>query len=234
MQKEFKIRANDGSGSFGVYAVYPKELPAPAVIVIQEIFGVNQNIRARCEKLASEGYIALAPDLFWRQEPEVQLTDKTEAEWQHALKLYNGFSADKGVEDLKACLGFIRKEKQCTGKVGTVGFCLGGKLSYLMATRSNADCNVSYYGVGFESLIAEAGNIKKPLMLHIAGKDKYVPHTLQAKIVFTHKDNPLVDIHIYPGADHAFARINGEHYDEAAATDANARTAAFLKKNLFA
>lgn len=233
MNKEYKIKAADGSGSFSAYAALPETgASAPAVIVIQEIFGVNKNMRDICTGLAQKGFLAVCPDLFWRQEPGIQLTDQSEAEWQRAFQLYNGFDVDKGIDDLKTTLDFVRSRKECSGRVGTLGYCLGGKLAYLMATSSSADCNVSYYGVGIESILDESAGIKKPLLMHIAEKDKFVPPEAQQKIIAALKDNGHVEIQLYAGMDHAFTRIGGAHYDKAAAEKANARTAAFLSENL--
>jgi carboxymethylenebutenolidase len=228
---DVKIAARDG-GSFTGYLAKPASGRGPGVLVIQEIFGVNAVMRAIADAMAKQGYVALCPDLFWRQEPGIQITDKTDAEWKRAFALFNGFDLDKGIDDLKASLDHLRKTPGCTGKAGTMGFCLGGKLAYLMATRSSADCNVAYYGVGIEGLLGEAAKIAKPLLMHIAEKDQFVPPEAQAKIKDGLKANKHVIIHSYPGADHAFARIGGQHWNAAAAAQANQRTAEFLKKNL--
>ncbi|MBI1775627.1 MAG: dienelactone hydrolase family protein [Proteobacteria bacterium] len=225
------IAAKDG-GQFTAYLARPSAAKGPGVLVLQEIFGVNPVMRDICEDLASVGYFALCPDLFWRQEPGVQITDKTDAEWQKAFQLYKGFNEAKGVEDLVASLGYLRKVQGCSGRVGTIGFCLGGKLAYLMATRSDADCNVGYYGVGIEAALEEASAIAKPLLLHIAEKDQFCPPDAQAKIKARLSKAPTAVIHSYPGVDHAFARVEGAHYDAAAADLANNRTEIFLKTNL--
>jgi carboxymethylenebutenolidase len=225
------IRAADG-GSFSAYLATPKSGKGPGVVVIQEIFGVNKVMRDIADGLAAQGYAAICPDLFWRIEPGIQITDKTEAEWKRAFELFSAFNVDKGVEDLKATLATIRQHSACTGKVGSVGYCLGGKLAYLMATRSDTDCSVGYYGVGIQDLLGEAKNIKKPLMLHIAEKDQFVPPPAQEKIKAGLKDNPHVTLHSYPGMDHAFARVGGQHYDKNAADLANRRTAEFFQRHL--
>jgi len=228
---ELTIRAADG-GSFSGYLAAPKSGKGPGILVIQEIFGVNAVMRGIADGFAAQGYTALCPDLFWRQEPGIQITDKTEAEWARAFQLYQGFNEATGVEDLKASLAHLRGLPACTGKAGSVGYCLGGKLAYLMATRSDADCNVGYYGVGIEKALDEAGKIARPLMLHIAEKDQLCPPEAQAPIKAMLGKNPKVTIHSYPGVDHAFARPGGEHYDKAAAETANKRTDAFFKQHL--
>lgn len=233
MDKEITISAADSSGSFNAFVSYPdRPLPAPAVILIQEIFGVNKNMRDLCLKLSQSGYIAVCPDLFWRQEPGIQLTDQTPEEWDRAFELYQGFDVNKGVDDLKATLAFMRSQKDCSGKIGTVGYCLGGKLAYLMATRSDADCNISYYGVEIEKLLDESNNIRKPLLMHLAEKDKFVSSAAQQQITQALGSNKQVEIEIYAGVDHAFTRIGGAHYNAAAAERANNRTQAFLAQHL--
>jgi carboxymethylenebutenolidase len=228
---DIQIDAADG-GTFNAYLARPASGTGPGIVVIQEIFGVNDVMRKTCDDLAKDGYFALCPDLFWRQTPGVQLTDKTEEEWAKAFELMKGFSATRGIEDLIASLDHLRGFEGCTGKVGTIGYCLGGKLAFLMATRSDADCNVSYYGVGIENSLDEANAITKPLLMHVAKKDKFSSPEAQAQIRDVLGKNICVTIHTYPGCDHAFARVGGEHYDREAAELANRRSAAFLAENL--
>lgn len=225
------LPTKDGK-SFTAYIATPAVTPAPVVIMIQEIFGVNADMRAHCDAMAAQGYIAICPDLFWRLEPGVDITDKTEAEWKKAFDLYNRFDVDQGVEDLRAALHTMRGHAYSTGQIGCVGYCLGGKLAYLMATRSTIDVAVSYYGVGLDELLAEGKGIKAPLLMHIAEEDKFVSKDAQDKIKGGLSSNPHVTIHSYAGVNHAFARINGEHYDESAAVLADGRTRDFLAKTL--
>ena len=225
------IRAADG-GSFSAYLATPSAGRAPGIVLIQEIFGVNKVMRDLADGFARQGHVVLCPDLFWRQEPGIQITDQTDAEWQKAFSLYKGFNEAKGVDDLKSTLTHLRHLPACSGKVGSVGYCLGGKLAYLMATRTDIDGSVGYYGVGIEGALDEAKSIKKPLMLHIAEKDQFCPPDAQAKIKDALKGNAHVTLHSYAGMDHAFARVGGQHYDKAAADQANQRTADFFKKNL--
>jgi carboxymethylenebutenolidase len=228
---EITVAASDGSGSFFAYVAEPATTPAGAVIVIQEIFGVSDSLKQITDAVADQGFIAVAPDLFWRLEPRVNLSDRTQAEWDKAFALLNAFDQEKGVEDLKATLAAARTLPGCNGRAGTMGFCLGGRMAMMMAQRSDADCNVSYYGVGLEGLLAEgSGGITRPLLAHIAENDKFVPKAAQGQILAALAPNPVVEAHVYPGVDHAFARIGGQHWNGRAAAIANGRTAAFLSR----
>ena len=218
------IKATDGSGSFDALVVEPKGKPAGAVVLIQEIFGVNDAMRATAAQVADQGFIAVCPDLFWRQEPGVNITDKTEAEWKRAFALMNGFDQDKGIEDLVATVAVARGLAGANGRVGTMGYCLGGRLAFIMAERSDADVNVSYYGVGLDSLLGDIGRVKRPLVVHMAANDAYFPAEAQAKVVAAAKGHANIATYVYPGADHAFARVNGVHWDARSATIANGRS----------
>ena len=230
MGERTTVKTDDGA--FSAYVARPAKSPAPAVVVIQEIFGVNAVMREVADGLAAHGYFALVPDLFWRLEPGVQLTDKTDAEWQRAFDLMNRFDPDKGVLDIQAAIDALRGREGCTGKVGAVGYCLGGLLAYLTAARTDADASVGYYGVNIQTKLDEAAKIKKPLMLHIAAKDQFVPPEAQKKMIDGLSANPLVTLHVYPQMDHAFARIGGAHYDKACADLANGRTSTFFRQHL--
>ena len=228
--KDITVKGADGS--FGAYLATPASAHGPGVIVIQEIFGVNSVVRAICDAHAAKGRFALAPDLFWRLEPGVQLTDKTQEDWGKAFGYMQRFDIDKGVTDIQTSIAHLRKVQGVNGKVGAVGYCLGGQLAFLAATRTDSDANVGYYGVMIENRLNEAGKIKKPLMLHIAGKDAYQKPEARAQIMDTLKGNKLVTIHVYPEMDHAFAREGGQHYDKANADLANTRTDNFFRQHL--
>jgi carboxymethylenebutenolidase len=230
---EIKLKAADGTGEFAAVVWTPKgEDTAGAVVLIQEIFGVNDALRETGQLIADMGFIAIAPDLFWRQEPGVNISDKTEAEWKQAFALMNGLNQDLAIEDLKVTLAAARKLPGCNGLAATMGFCLGGRLAVMMATRSDADCNISYYGVMLDNLTGEFDNIASPLMLHIAEKDEFVPPAVQETVLDALEDNEWVDAFIYPGVQHAFARPDGIHYDARAAVIANGRTAELLAEIL--
>jgi carboxymethylenebutenolidase len=227
---EVTIKGKDGS--FQAYVALPKKTPAPGIVVAQEIFGVNQVMRDTCDWLAGQGFVAVCPDLFWRIEPGIDITDKTQAEWDRAFELFGLFNVDKGIADMQATLAQLRGHEACSGKAGTVGYCLGGKLAFLMATRSDTDASVGYYGVGLGDLLDEAGNIDKPLLLHIAEKDRFSSPEEIAKVKQGLAGNAKVTVEVYAGQDHAFARAGGEHYDAASAKRANDRTVTFFKEHL--
>ena len=225
------VTAADG-GSFSAYLASPPSGTGPGLVVIQEIFGVNADIRGVCDRYARDGYFAIAPDLFWRQEPGVQLTDKSKAEWDKAFALMKGFDFPKGVADIGSTLAHVRKLEGATGKAGAVGFCLGGSLAYHTACFTDSDASVAYYPVQIENALNHAGKISKPLLIHFAEKDQFCPLETQKKIYANLIGIILISIYSYPGVEHAFARTGGEHYDKAAADLANRRTAEFLKTNL--
>ncbi len=219
-------------GDFSAYVARPAAAKAPAIVVIQEIFGVNAVMRGVCDDLARQGFLAVCPDLFWRIEPGIDITDHSEAEWKKAFELYNAFDVEDGVEDIAATIAAVRADPGCSGKVGSVGFCLGGLLSFLTATRTDADASACFYGVGIEQFVGEAANLATPLMLHIAEEDQFVAKPAQEAIKAALKNHVGVQIFSYPGRDHAFARKGGEHFDAADAQLAEARTLDFFKQNL--
>lgn len=222
-----------GSGEcFAAYLATPSSTPVPGIVLIQEIFGVNAYMRTIADEICALGYVVLCPDLFWRQEPGIQLTDQTDEEWARAFELYQGFDVETGVGDLGATLAHLRGLDQCNGKAASVGYCLGGTLSYLMGCLTDVDCAVGYYGVGIDEALDKASGLSKPLMLHIAEDDNFVPAEAQQKIKDGLAGNDLVTIHSYPGVDHAFARAGGQSYVADAAELANRRSAEFLKANL--
>lgn len=206
--------------------------PHPVVIVLQEIFGVNEGISSIARKYAMKGYIAVAPDLFWRSEPGVQLSEAEEGGWKRAFELYQAFDIDRGVRDIAATIRAARALPDANGKVGVTGYCLGGLLTYLSAARTDADAFVAYYGGGTDRYLDEAGNIKAPLLYHLAGADEYIGPEAQHAIVAALDPLPNALAFVYPGRDHAFARPNGSHYHEVDATRANSRTDAFLLQQL--
>ncbi len=220
-------------GSFEALVRRPAEAgDRPAIVVIQEIFGVNHTMRQVADALAACGYLAIVPDLFWRFEPGIELDDRKPDELAKAFELFPKVDVDKAVDDVAATLKAVRAMPGCDGKVGAVGYCLGGLIAFLTATRTDADAVVSYYGVNIDKFTPEATKLAHPLLLHIAGEDKFVPHEAQEKIVADLKNLPQVEIARYPGRDHAFARDGGDAFHKEDAARANDMTLAFFRKHL--
>jgi carboxymethylenebutenolidase len=227
--QQIRMQAADGSGSFSGYLALPEGGTGPGLVLAQEIFGVNATMRDVADYYAEEGYVVLVPDLFWRQEPNVEL-GYAEADWQRAFALYGGFDEAKGMQDMQTAIDALRGRAEVTGKkVGVLGFCLGGKLAYLSACRTDADAVVGYYGVGIDAALDEADNIRCPLTLHVAELDKFCPPEARDRIVQTLKGRPGVSLYVYPGMDHAFARAGGEHFHKPSALMAHERSIATLK-----
>lgn len=224
-----EIPAADGSGTFRGYLALPSAGTGPGLVIAQEIFGVNATMREVADAYAQEGYVALVPDLFWRQQPGIEL-GYTPDDWQRAFALYKGFDEARGVDDIQAAISVLRQRAEVPGgQVGVLGFCLGGKLAYLAACRTDADVAVGYYGVGIEAALDEAARVKVPLLLHIAEKDGFCPPEARAQIVQALAGHPKVQLQVYPGVDHAFARTGGEHYHRSSALLAHERSIATLK-----
>ncbi len=225
------IQAGDGSGSFGAYLAVPKSGSGPGLVIAQEIFGVNKTMRDVADDYAEEGYVVRVPDLFWRQEPGVQL-GHTPEDMQRAFGLYGGFDEARGVDDIQATLKVLRALPQCNGKTGVLGFCLGGKLAYLAACRTDAQVSVAYYGVGIEKAIGEIDKVKGRLVMHVAELDKFCPPGAQAQIVARTRGRANVELYVYPGQDHAFARVGGEHFHKPSALMAHQRSLTALKRQI--
>lgn len=219
-------------GHFSAYLAEPEGTPRGAIVVIQEIFGINEGIRRKCDHWARLGYLALAPDLFWRLEPGVELDPDRPEQFQRALELMQRFDQDQGIADIEASLREARRRLPDDGKVGCVGYCLGGRLAFMTAARTDVDATVGYYGVGLDSLLHEKHAIARPLLLHLAGADHFVPEAQQREIHEGLDDHPRVTIHDYPGEDHGFAAETGKRRSDEAARLADARTEAFFEEHL--
>jgi carboxymethylenebutenolidase len=231
MKQGLTIQAEDGN--FQCYVARPASAAAaPVIVVLQEIFGVNAGIRSVADSYAAQGYIAVAPDLFWRAEAGLDMSEAVEGDWTKGFALYNAYDFDKGVRDIAATVAAARGLEGANGKVAVTGYCLGGLLTYLSAARGSADAFVAYYGGGTEQYAGEAAKVADPLLYHLAAEDEYISKDAQGIINAALGANPNIELHTYPGCNHAFARPGGNHYDEAAATLANRRTAAFFKQHL--
>jgi len=217
-------------GAFRAYVARPSGQSKGTVVLAQEIFGVNAVMRGKADWLASEGFWALAPDLFWRLEKDVDITDQSEAEWAKAMGLMKRFNVDAGVRDMSATIAAARGWG--AKKVGVMGYCLGGLVAYLCACRTDCDASVAYHGGGIHMHLDEGKSIKKPLLMHNAAKDAFIPASAQDAISAAFAGNPLVTIYTYADVDHAFTREGGAHYHHPSKQLADGRTIAFLTQNL--
>jgi len=230
MKDHMTVKGKDGT--FTAYIARPAELPAPAVIVLQELFGVNSDIREKCDELAEQGFLAVAPDLFWRQEPGVDLSVRSEPDWQHGLRLYLAYDRDAGVRDIKDTTDTVAKLPECTGKIAVLGYCLGALMTFLTAVRHRVDAAVAYHGGDTEKYLGEIAGLHAPLLMHLAEEDEFMSKPAQAEIKAALARRPCAAVYSYPGQCHAFSRNNGAHYNAAAAALANGRTSEFLNKQL--
>jgi carboxymethylenebutenolidase len=227
-----RITIKGRNGSFGAYVARPETALAPAVVVLQELFGVNADIRKHCDELAKQGFIAVAPDLFWRQEPGVDLSVTSDADWQHGLRLYQAYDRGAGAADVKDTVNAVAKLPDCTGKVAVLGYCLGALLVFLTAARYGVDAAVAYHGGDTDKYLDEVDGLHAPLLMHLAEEDEFISKPAQAAIKKALADKPNATVYSYPGQRHAFSRHNGAHYNAAAAALANGRTSEFLNQQL--
>jgi carboxymethylenebutenolidase len=231
MKHNITVQGQDGK--FAAYIARPETVPAPAVVVLQELFGVNADIRRHCDELAEQGYIALAPDLYWRQEPGVDLNVTSQSDWDHGLRLYSAYDRDAGVRDIKDTIDAARSLPECNGKVALLGYCLGALMVFMTAVRNDGiDAAVWYHGADTEKYLGEVDGLHAPLLMHVAEEDEFISKAAQAEIKAALAKKPNATVYSYPGQSHAFSRHNGAHYNAAAAHLANGRTSQFLHEQL--
>lgn len=231
MEESINIEAGDGR--FTALVVRPGGVgPAPVIVVLQEIFGVNAGIRQIAAGYAAQGYIAVCPDLFWRFEPGLSLSESSETNWKTAVGYYGRYDFDQGADDILRTIAAARTMGGANGKVGLTGYCLGGLLTFLGAARGQPDVAVAYYGGGTERYVGEGDTVSCPLLMHLAGEDEYIGKAARETIIAALSPRPTIEIHVYPGRNHAFARPGGDHYDKADALSANQRTRAFFQAHL--
>jgi carboxymethylenebutenolidase len=227
------ITVKGQGGTFDAYIARPKILPASAVVVLQELFGVNADIRRHCDELAEQGYLAVAPDLYWRQEPGVDLNVTSEADWQHGLRLYSAYDRDAGVKDIKGTIDAVRNLPECNGKVALLGYCLGALMFFMTAVRNDGvDAAVWYHGGDTDKYLGEVDGLHAPLLMHLAEEDEFISKAAQAEIKAALVKKPNTAVYSYPGQNHAFSRHGGAHYNAEAAALAHERTYAFLNRQL--
>jgi len=231
MSANTQIPTLDGAGTLPAYVAKPAGTPRGAIIVIQEIFGVNPGIRQKADDWASQGYLAVAPDVFWRQKPGIELDADVPEEFQQAIDYMMKHDFDLGIQDIEATIRWIRREAGVP-KVGLVGFCMGGKIAYQAAARTDLDASVAYYGVGIDQMLNESHAIANALLLHVPTADGFVLPEAQKAMHEGLDDNPHVTIFDYEGLDHGFADTFGARRDEVGAQLADKRTADFFASNL--
>lgn len=219
-------------GSFSAHVHRPGGSIRAAVVVLHEIFGVNDDMRGTCAWLASHGFLAVAPDLFWRQEPGVDLSDASESSWQRGFALYQAFDRERALADIAATVAKAREIGGPLGSVGVMGYCLGGLMTFRAAARQIGDAAVSYYGAETDRYLDEARDLRVPLMVHLAENDEYMPPASRQAIVDALHGRDRVEVYGYAGCSHAFARRGGQHYVAEAAALANERTLRFLLEYL--
>lgn len=225
------ITSLDEQGEIPVYVATPDDQTEAAIIVIPEIFGVNTGIRKKCDDWAALGYVAVAPDIFWRFAPGAELDPDVPEQLQQAFGYFGQYDPDLGVQDIEAAIHWLR-HVQAVDKVGLVGFCLGGRMAYMAAARTDIDASVGYYGVMIDQMLSESHAIANPLMLHIPTADHFVGPDAQAAIHAGLDNHAKVVLHDYVGLDHGFAAEMGSRRDEAGATLADQRTRDFFAAHL--
>jgi carboxymethylenebutenolidase len=227
-----RITIEGQDGTFDGYIARPNIIPGAAVVVLQELFGVNADIRKTCDELAEQGFVAVAPDLFWRQEPGIDLNVTSEPDWEHGLRLYQAYDRDAGVRDILETLKAVAKLPEGTGKIGVQGYCLGALMTFLTAVRAQVNAAVAYHGADTEKYLDEVQNLHAPLLMHLGEEDEFISKAAQAQIKAALAGKGNATLYSYPGQSHAFARHNGTHYNAAAAALANGRTSEFLQREL--
>ena len=222
-----EIKARDG-GTFSGYLALPEAGSGPGLVLGQEIFGINKTMRETADAFAEEGYVVLAPDLFWRLEPGIDL-GYSEGDFGKAFGYFESFDVDQSIEDIGATIDTLKGLSECTGKVGFMGFCLGGRLAHLTAARLNPDVAISFYGVGLPALVAEAKNVQCPTVFHCGEIDELMPPKDVDKLRVAFAGREDVEIYVYPGADHGFYNEDRDVFDKPSASMAHSRTIAALR-----
>jgi len=212
-----RIPSLDGT-LLNAYSATPRGGYGPGLIVIHDTDGLNNAMRAACEAFAKQGCVAVAPDLFWRQ---------NKAEGQKPP-----FDIEAGVRDLLAVLAYTRRMPECNSKVGVLGYGLGGTLAYLMSARSDVECGIGYGGNGLEKYLEDVHDIRLPFLLHLAENDPVLPPATQQKIQDAAKRYPVVTVYVYPDATAAFANVGTSPSTNETLETAERHTMAFLAENL--
>jgi carboxymethylenebutenolidase len=213
-------------GNFQGYLALPKKGKGPAVIIIQEIFGVNSHIQSVADQYAADGYVALAPDIFWRTQPRVELGYEG-ADREKAMELLGKTDAALAVADVGASAAALRALPEVEGKVAAIGYCFGGRLTYLAAAEGLIDIGVAYYGGGIQNQLDLADKIKAPMQFHFGALDAHIPISVadDLRMKFAGRE---AQVFTYAEADHGFNCSDRASYNQPAAALAHGRTLTFL------
>jgi carboxymethylenebutenolidase len=202
------------SGELTGYLAVPAAGHGPGVLVIQEIFGVNAYIRDVCDRLAAVGYVALAPDLFWRIQPNVEFDSSDQATIEPAAQLAGQYDPVAGLGDLGDALQHLRSLEETQGATGVIGFCFGGTQAYRVAAHLDPTCVVSYYGSGTADLLGDLDKVSCPIMFHFGDSDPYLPMTDVDKIKTAVADRHDIVVHVHEGGGHAFDNRFAPHFSQ--------------------
>lgn len=221
------ITAADG-GSFKGYLALPPIGSGPGIVLLQEIFGVNAHIRSVAEQYALDGYVVLAPDIFWRQEPCVELSYEG-ADKDTAIALKNALDAEQALEDIACVVAALRARPECRTHVTSLGYCMGGILSYRCALSGSVDAAVCYYPGGIGNHLDKADRLSVPVQFHFAGQDQHITdeHIEQTRKAFSQHED--VEVFVYDHADHGFNCWARSAYYQPASALAHGRTLCFLE-----
>jgi carboxymethylenebutenolidase len=224
------VAATSG-GKYGAYLSLPPAGKGPGLVLFQEIFGVNRHIRAVADQYALDGFVVLAPDLFWRDAPRVELGYEG-ADRDRALVLMKAADPKLLAEDVKTTVAALRARPEVVGKVGTAGYCMGGRLAYVAAATAGVDAASSFYGGGIQDHLDRVASISCPMQFHYGAKDTGIPMEAVEKVraAFAGKK---AEFWIYPDAGHGFNCWDRASYHPASASLAHGRTLAFLSPLLF-
>ena len=220
-----------GNDRFGGYLALPKRSNGPAVIIIQEIFGVNAHIRAVADQYAADGYVALAPDVFWRTRPRVELAYEG-ADRDTGIELLQKTDVNLAVADIGAAADLLRARPEVEGRVAAIGYCFGGRLAYLAAAADKVDAAVAYYGGGIQNALDVADEITQPILFHYAENDHGIPLSAVEQVEARFAGRRNATFHVYPGAEHGFNCPDRASYNQRAAALAHGRTLIFLAEHL--
>ena len=224
------ITGADGA-TFQAYLAVPHIGKGPGIVLLQEIFGVNEHIRTVAEQYALDGYVVLVPDLFWRQGAHIEL-GYDESGWKRAVELMQATDNPQALVDITATIAALRARPEVDGKIASIGYCLGGRLSYQAAAAGLVDTAIAYYGGGIQNKLDLADEIKVPLLMHFGGSDSHIPADAVKAIAERFDGREEVEIHVYPGAEHGFNCNYRDSYNQRASVQAHGNSLIFLSENL--